>query len=164
VTRFWAKRGIGFRFPARQRNFSLFQNIRTVHGTHRVIYSIRTEVPVQGLKWTGNKSDHSPPSGMAQVQIHLLPQLLQWHFFFCKFKLLIKDKGVTSGAVSSGVKRHVISYCKGSYTGAPRNVCTPVINMMMTLIIVYWFQFLQCSVIGKANPLRSLTAPGVWSS
>ena len=134
-TRFRFRRGIGFRFPARQRNFSLFQNIRTGHGTHRVIYSIRTDVPVQGVKWTENKSDHSPPSGMTQAQLHLLPQLLQRHFF-CNFKLVIKDKDATSGAVSSGVKLHVISSYKESYTRDPRNVCTQVIKMMVTLIIV----------------------------
>ena len=48
-----------------------------------------------------------------------------------------------------------LSSCKGSYARPPRNVCTPVIKMMMTLTIVYWFQFLQCSVLGKAVPLQA---------
>ena len=110
-------------------------------GTRRIIYSIRTEVPAQGVKRTENKSDQSPPSGMAQAQLYLLPQLLKW-YLFCKFKLLIKDVGATSGAVSSGVTRRIISSCKGSYTRASRNVCTPVTKMMITLVTVWCFHFL----------------------
>jgi len=67
--------------------------------------------------------------------------------------------GATSGAVSSGVTRHVITSCKGSHARAPRNVCTPVIKMTMTLITVYSVKFLQCSVLGKAIPLQACAVP-----
>jgi hypothetical protein len=65
----------------------------------------------------------------------------------------------TFGAVSSGVTRHVISSCKGSYARAPINVCTPVIKMTMTLITVYCVKFLQSSVLGKAIPLQACAVP-----
>jgi len=51
----------GVPFPVGARNFSLFQILQTVSGSHPVPYSIGT-VLFSGVKWSGCEFEYSPPS------------------------------------------------------------------------------------------------------